>query len=92
LSGSLARSSVNLRKLPSTLAFERGAASIPQAMELAQSIEELVNYVDAQRADRRPRSSGLSALESRLAAARADAARPVRRLAKFEQQGLRRTA
>jgi alkylation response protein AidB-like acyl-CoA dehydrogenase len=58
----------------STLAFERGAASIPQAMELAQSIEELVNYVDAQRADRRPRSSGLSALESRLAAARADAA------------------
>ncbi len=58
----------------STLAFERGAASIPQAMEIAQRIEELISFFRSGRAGTAANGGDLGALESRLAAVRADAA------------------
>lgn len=54
----------------SLLAFERGAASFPVAVETASRVEELVDYLDAQRSDRWRETE----IGARLAAVRADAA------------------
>jgi alkylation response protein AidB-like acyl-CoA dehydrogenase len=58
----------------STLSFERGAASIPQVMDLVRSIEELLEYVASSPLADHALPFAATELGSRLAAARADAA------------------
>ncbi len=58
----------------SLLAFERGAASFPVAMEIAARVEELLEYVESKRPSIEGAGWRESALGARLAAVRADAA------------------
>ncbi len=58
----------------STLGFERGTASVPQFMELARSVEELIEWMDARHGGKRAWAVDASEIGARLAAARADVA------------------
>jgi alkylation response protein AidB-like acyl-CoA dehydrogenase len=58
----------------STLSFERGAASIPQVMDLVRSVEELLEHAGSSPLVGRALPLAATELGSRLAAARADAA------------------
>jgi alkylation response protein AidB-like acyl-CoA dehydrogenase len=58
----------------STLGFERGTASVPQFMELARSVEELIALMDSRHGSDRGWASSASDIGARLAAARAHVA------------------
>jgi len=58
----------------STLGFERGAASIPQVIELTRGVEELLEYVASSTSGHHAPPFAASEIGAKLAAARADAA------------------